>query len=228
MSLLLLACTGGGPGPLGGDDSGSDSFEPSDFGACGAFHAVDQVGASWSWRYDDPDSYPGSWTQVIDREESGVFVQAVYGTAQPEGRDAYTWTSEWQLSCDEQGVYQVGGWSRIEDTIDGTTQVAEYGYEYLEPGLLWARDPAVGDSWEQRLHYQVRDLETGEIVGDTYDHRSTHEVIEQGSVSVTAGTFEGLRVQTGTDEYPRYYWLVEGIGLVQWEDFSELTAFSPG
>ena len=215
MILLLLACVGDGAEDSESQDTGSAVAR-----SCGDWDRSDQIGASWTWAYDDEAAWPGGWTTTVtDSFEDGgrtLYVLTTEGVAEPPQREEYWWTAVAHVSCEGALIKQWWGYSYTYDqhADGGVVVVSEYNTYYDEGYVLRPVALEVGATWVSGGPRRVEDATDGTVIVDDVKTKDW-EVLSASTVSVPAGDFDSLRATDGEG-------FVRDVGFVRWEDFSWL------
>lgn len=221
LSLTLCGATAFAAGCTGLHSYADDSSGAVSTTLCGPYSGASGSGTTWDYSYDDGLGSVGIVNVKVLRVYGElVLQQEVRTTGAMRTVDE---TIKVSPICDDAGLWT--------DYIETTYEITENGEQtagtsvvsYTAPLLLLPRQRIVGTSWVVRVTGEQRDSNTGVTTLD-YPLRTT--IAAEEDLTVEAGTFSTLRVETETQGAVTHTWLAEGVGIVA-TDTMRLTEYVP-
>lgn len=196
MSLLLVACGGETPSPVGVDTAEeepavAEATATESASLCSLVYMPVSEGATWSYE-GTGETGPFSWTTTASNvSDTGFTVTQTHDT----GDAPLIVTQQW--SCSNEGVIalEYGGGADASLSYTGLNATLE---TLQTTGITMPRDIKPGDNWEQNFQIQGT-VTTAEIVSDVAGSvTQTYQAIAIESVSTPAGAYDALKVEIVT------------------------------
>jgi hypothetical protein len=205
------------------DNNGAEpTVDPNNFigeTACDTLYFPLRQGASWNY---SGEGMTLNWTVV---EVSGDQENATVTMVADVGSDV---SIDYHWSCTSEGVvsydFGVGSFSiaEVEGMGDLQFEVTDASGSFLPPG-----DLTPGMTWENSYTIQSSFSVEGQSFSSSATSSQTYTAIGLETVTVPAGTFEAMRVdsvgsvtstamgQSFTSDISATYWFAEGVGLLK-------------
>ncbi|RME25894.1 MAG: hypothetical protein D6798_07855 [Deltaproteobacteria bacterium] len=237
--ILALACTDKGS-DSGGAPIVDDTGATETVGPCGPWTAIWQVDARWTWQIDEAytkqTEISGAWLAEVDKTETfdgvKVYVYREDISLNVPGHERWDDQFEYRFICDERGVSLLQ-WEALYD--HSTASREDQGFwsaEFTEAQLLWPYDIQVGDTWgfDQSFYFTTSGGET------TRPLTVTMSAVDETTVTVPAGTFDVLKIESTWSSDPRHdfeewsttSYIARNVGEVKIEGYANLTSWEPG
>lgn len=215
----LFGCTGASDDTGGGGNGGGNGGGGA--GSCGEYNGdVGQVlrYAFTNMSGTDSGGYDVEFTSFDTASGAAVFTSLGYSTT--SGTTA-TSTTVQQLQCLADGVYVNSFTTEYEVNAGGQVFTGSSETTYDPPYLVLPAGIQSGDTWTMTSTATSVDSTAGTT---TFDVNQTATASGPESVTVTAGTYDALKityVMPASDD--SHSWLAVGVGAVK-TDSSELTS----
>jgi len=218
--------TAAGTTDAGTTDAGTTEERPDD-GPCPAWLGFTSAGVAWEYDYLEPD-LDVDYVVTLDAYSDGAGVLLETQTYDVDGDTHYTLTTT-TFTCDDDGFWVLDRTSTY--TTDPDDDDAAYAWNevlYDEPILELPRSLTVGDSWSV-FASGVTNSHTGYATKFSLQVEYVADAAE--SLTVPAGTYDTLRVETVTANGPNVtlfntLWYAWDVGLVG-TGLTELLSHSP-
>ena len=186
-----------------------------------------QQGAQLTYRYTDSHTEQygvvGSWTlTTLAPGEEAYFLRS-RTELESEYLEDYVAITDLEYSCDADGMWLDGYETQLSYTSSGTEVYVESVLVYRDPHpLVVPASLSVGSTWTFEGSYDYSDSNGSSSSNTIWQE---YEVVDQGSITVPAGTFDAYEVVgTGEGAEPWVAWYAEGVGVVAHEDTYELVS----
>ncbi len=233
--LCVVAILGVGCGDKAGDDTGADGGSDgsggdgsggSAAGLCGDWSGIAGVGTTWEYSFSDA-SVSGSFVTTVSSLDSAtgdLVMDSLYdGTTSSY---SYTSSTTGNYRCDGDGMWMLDVSTTYKVTAGGSDSSGWTRITYDAPVLLFPRDAAVGDAWTVDA---TGTIESSTADPMTFSTTTTYEVASEETVSVPAGSFDTLRLDSSTEEVSgppttASSWIALDVGTVK-TDTTELVSY---
>lgn len=227
--LIPLGCTGkdGSSGDESDTDTDTDADTDTDVDAdlsdCGTYTGVSGVGTAWTYDYDDSYS-TGDSTAAVSNWDASTGTLTMY-TTQDNASDFWenSSTTTSTYTCDSDGLHLVESSTEYENTYSDTTSTGTIVSTYDPPWLVLPRSLDVGDEWTEAITGQTVDSNYGTLV---IDYEVSYAVSLEEDVTVEAGDFSTIKLNTSVAGSTSSAWLAADVGTVK-TDATELTSYTP-
>jgi len=224
---FVTACSSSGTNPTEAPETG----EPVS-GICANDYYPVLQGATWSYKSTGSPAGDYSFTDTISVvKEDGFTLSSKFGEL--------TRTQEW--SCKEEGLValQLGGPSAA--TLNSQDMNFTLDVKKVE-GVTYPREMKPGGTWQHLLEFEGEMEIAGETATAEGNAQTAFTAQGTESVTVPAGTFEAVKVQTDTNivftiqvqgisvpvsfSGTYSYWYAKGVGWVKAEGQGNITGTS--
>lgn len=225
-SAFTLACMGGdklGRGddtaPEGDSEGGGGGGGGGLGGVCGAYSGVAGVGTRWEFNYQDGQGGGGDYLIEVTSID-GDRVEQVSSLSMTSADFSYSSETTSQYRCDGEGMFI------LSSTTDYTSVVAGQSYSgwtestFTGAALILPRQLEVGLTWVSDQSYTYVDSSGS---SDSFDVTFNFEVSAEEDVTVPAGTYTALRVESDGAEHGSHY--TKGVGFIR-SSYFELVRYT--
>ena len=227
-SLLLpvaFSCIGGGDdkGGSGDADTDTDSDTDVDNTSCGNYAGVNRVGTEWRYAYDDGEISTGESISEITAWDptTGELTIRTY-TEYSNIYWQYISDGYYNYQCGPDGMAAVSYSTTYDQLLEDTTVSGDITVTYDEPSLVLPRALKVGDRWTDTVSGTTEDSQYGT---STFDYDIDYAVTFDEDITVEAGDYSTIVLETTAVGLTTQAWLAEGVGTVQTSNL-ELVAYA--
>lgn len=224
-SAFTLACMGGDKLGRGddtapeGDSEGGGGGGGGLGGVCGAYSGVAGVGTRWEFNYQDGQGGGGDYFIEVTSID-GDRVEQLSSLSATSADYSYSSETTSQYRCDDEGMFILSSKTDYMSVVAGQSYSGWTESTFTGAALILPRQLEVGLTWVSDQSYTYVDSSGS---SDSFDVTFNFEVSAEEDVTVPAGTYTALRVESDGAEHGSHY--TKGVGFIR-SSYFELVRYT--
>ena len=189
---------------------------------CGAWAGIQAEGTVWKWDLDVLTTTTDLVSTVTALGDGRATIESTYSYSTTYHDYSNDITAVY--SCDADGLSLLSTSNVYDNGANSGGTQGTLTTTYDTPYLLLPPDLSAGDTWQATVKGTSVDSGMGSTT--TFDYTIDSDVVGEDDVSVTAGDYSAMKVDSDEAGSSVYRWWAEDVGEVQAED-RDLVAYEP-